>query len=248
MAPRDRKRRRRVPWWLLAILLCGLLVLWAIVSDEGYASIFVALSGGVATTLWVTFVAFALAALLGLLVALARTSRFRALEEVATFYTEVVRGMPVLVVLFYIAFVAAPWLVEAINVLLTPLIAAGGRPIQHPLAGFHLAGNPGPDDLLFGLHRRGVPGGDRVRTARPDRSGDVARSVTVGDLPPSSGAAGVAHHPAAARQRFRRHDQGFGTGLGAGRAGHHPNSARSTHPAPSGSSKPTMSWRSSTSP
>lgn len=130
MALRDRNRRRRTPWWLLAIILCGLLLLWALVSDQGYASIFAALSGGIVTTLWVTFVAFGLAAMLGLVVAMARTSRFRVLEEVATFYTEVVRGIPVLVVLFYIAFVAAPWLVDAINLLLTPFIAAGAQPFS----------------------------------------------------------------------------------------------------------------------
>src|SRR5690606_6843314 len=75
-------------------------------------------SRGVLTTLWVTFVAFALACLLGLLVALARTSRNRILREVATFYTELVRGIPVLVFLFYVAFVGAPWLVDTVNSLL----------------------------------------------------------------------------------------------------------------------------------
>ena len=58
-----------------------------------------------------TIVAFALAAALGLVVALGRVSRFRVLREVATFYVEIVRGIPVLVLLFYIAFVGAPQLV-----------------------------------------------------------------------------------------------------------------------------------------
>ena len=55
-----------------------------------------------------TVVAFALAAALGLLVALGRASRYRVLREVATFYVEIVRGIPVLVLLFYVAFVGAP--------------------------------------------------------------------------------------------------------------------------------------------
>ena len=90
-----------MPWWLLTIVLLGLLTLWAIVADHDYADIFAALSGGIATTLWVTFVAFFLALLLGLVVALARTARLRLLREMATFYIEIVRGIPVLVVLFY---------------------------------------------------------------------------------------------------------------------------------------------------
>ena len=39
---------------------------------------------------------------------LARTSAHRVLREIATFYVEIIRGVPILVFLFYIAFVAAP--------------------------------------------------------------------------------------------------------------------------------------------
>jgi polar amino acid transport system permease protein len=46
----------------------------------------------------------------------------RVLSEIATFYTEVVRGIPILVFLFYIAFVGAPMIVGAVNWLLTPAI------------------------------------------------------------------------------------------------------------------------------
>ena len=56
----------RFPWWLLAIALLGLVTLWAIVADEGYAEIFDTLRKGVVTTLWVTLVSFALASVLGL--------------------------------------------------------------------------------------------------------------------------------------------------------------------------------------
>lgn len=119
------RRRYQVPWWLLAIALLGLLTLWALVADQGYAQIFRALSGGVATTLWVTLVAFALACSLGLFIALARTSRLRVLREVSTFYVEIVRGIPMLVALFYVAFVGAPAIVDAVNWLIAPLVDWG---------------------------------------------------------------------------------------------------------------------------
>ncbi|MGN6099518.1 MAG: amino acid ABC transporter permease [Devosia sp.] len=114
-----------MPIWLLAIALLGLLALWALLTNADYATIFRALSGGIVTTLWVTAVAFLGAFLLGLLIALARTSGIRLLREIATFYVEIVRGIPMLVALFYIAFVGAPWLVETVNWLIGPLVSAG---------------------------------------------------------------------------------------------------------------------------
>jgi polar amino acid transport system permease protein len=47
------------------------------------------------------------------------------LRQLATFYVELIRGIPILVFLFYVAFVGAPWLVVAINFVLTPLVALG---------------------------------------------------------------------------------------------------------------------------
>jgi polar amino acid transport system permease protein len=117
--------RREFPFWLLAAALLAVLFLWLIAADGDYRIIFSALIRGVFVTLWVTLVAFALAATLGLLVALGRTSRSRLLREVATFYVEIVRGVPLLVFLFYIAFVGAPWIVEAVNFVISPLTQHG---------------------------------------------------------------------------------------------------------------------------
>ena len=114
--PTDRRRRlAEFPFWLLALALLGVLTLWFIATYGTYSQIFRALVAGVVTTLWVTLVAFVLAMLLGLLVAAARTSRFIVLRQLATFYTELVRGVPILVVLFYAAFVGAPAVIAAAN-------------------------------------------------------------------------------------------------------------------------------------
>jgi polar amino acid transport system permease protein len=103
----------------------AVLFLWLIVADSDYRVIFLALRHGVLVTLWVTVTAFALAAALGLVVALARTSRFRVLREIATFYVEIVRGIPALVLLFYVAFVGAPQLVVFWNWLFALPIGIG---------------------------------------------------------------------------------------------------------------------------
>jgi polar amino acid transport system permease protein len=114
-----------MPWWLLAVGLLFVLGFWAITADATYSDIFQKLSGGVLTTLWVTLLAFALATVLGLLIALARTSNIRVLREIATFYVEIIRGIPILVFLFYIAFVGAPALVGAFNWVMAPFIEMG---------------------------------------------------------------------------------------------------------------------------
>ena len=118
--PRKKSLLSAVPWWLLAIGLLFVLGFWAITNDASYSAIFRAVSGGVLTTIWVTLVAFFGATVIGLLVALARTSGNRLLREAATFYVEIIRGIPVLVFLFYVAFVGAPALIAAANWVLQP--------------------------------------------------------------------------------------------------------------------------------
>jgi polar amino acid transport system permease protein len=105
----------RLPWWLLTATLLGLVFIWQMVADEGYRTILSALLNGVGVTLFVSLIAFAFATLLGLVFALMRVSKRRVVREVATFYIEVVRGVPMLVLLFYIAFVGAPQLVAFVN-------------------------------------------------------------------------------------------------------------------------------------
>jgi polar amino acid transport system permease protein len=53
--------------------------------------------------------------IVGLLVALARVSHNRVVYETATFYVEIVRGVPMLVLLLYIAFVVAPAIILGLN-------------------------------------------------------------------------------------------------------------------------------------
>ncbi len=119
------RRRPDFPLWLLIIALGAVSLLWAIVSDAGYAAIFAMLARGVATTLWVSLVAFVLAAALGLVIAVMRTSRIYLVRQVAMVYIEVIRGIPVLVILFYMAFVGAPFIAEVVNFVLSPAIDAG---------------------------------------------------------------------------------------------------------------------------
>ena len=114
----------RAPYWLLAIIILGILGMWGIVSNANYSVIFDAATKGMLTTLLVSLAAYAASIILGLLLGLMRVSRLRVVREIATFYVEIIRGLPMLVVLYYIAFVGAPALVSAVNWLLGPAIRA----------------------------------------------------------------------------------------------------------------------------
>ena len=113
------------PWWLVALAVIAQSLAGVIVANDLYSQVFGVVLKGLWVTIFVTLVAFLLATMLGLGVALMALSESRALRQIARFYTEVIRGVPILVLLFYIAFVGAPALVAVINVAIGPLVAAG---------------------------------------------------------------------------------------------------------------------------
>ena len=107
------------PWWIVAIGLLFAATGFKIWSDTLYQQIFSIVSEGIGVTLYVTACAFAMASVIGLLAALAFKSHYNFIRQAARFYCEVVRGIPVLVLLFYMAFVASPALVAAANFVLS---------------------------------------------------------------------------------------------------------------------------------
>jgi polar amino acid transport system permease protein len=113
------------PWWLVALVVIGLALAAVIIANDVYAQVFRTVFNGVGITIFVTLVGFALATLLGLGIALLGLSDSVALRQIARFYVEVVRGIPMLVLLFYVAFVGAPAFVAAYNFLTAPLVNAG---------------------------------------------------------------------------------------------------------------------------
>jgi polar amino acid transport system permease protein len=132
MEPRSRShllplvdRLARLPYWLLAALLLAVLLLWGIANNQDYRIIFNAVRRGIGTTIYVSAIAYTLATVLGLLLSLLRVYRNRVTQEISSFYTEVMRGVPMLVLLYYISFVGAPALVNGLNWLGTPLIQGG---------------------------------------------------------------------------------------------------------------------------
>jgi polar amino acid transport system permease protein len=118
-------RLARLPYWLLAAILLAVVLFWKIASNDSDRVIFDAVRQGIWTTVYVSAIAYVLAIILGLLLSLLRVHRSRALQEVSSFFVEIVRGVPMLVLLYYISFVGAPALVHVLNWLAGPLIDAG---------------------------------------------------------------------------------------------------------------------------
>jgi len=113
------------PYWLIALLLISAAFVWLAIADGRYGLIFSTLAEGLWTTVYVAAIAYALAATLGLLLALASRSRSVWLSQSARFYIEVIRGLPALVILLYVTFVGAPSAVNAYQWVFEDAIASG---------------------------------------------------------------------------------------------------------------------------
>lgn len=104
----------RVPWWILILSVGGILALMVIFTSTDYTNIILLLSSGIYLTLYVTFFAYALALLIGLIAGLMRVSRNPVLYTLSTLYVEVIRGIPLLVQILYFFYVIAPTLADNI--------------------------------------------------------------------------------------------------------------------------------------
>ncbi|MCA3455614.1 MAG: amino acid ABC transporter permease [Rhodobacter sp.] len=103
------------PYWLLLLAGVGLYLFWLVVANELYAQVLRTLVKGIGITVFVTEVSFALASARGLELALAALSRSIMLRQIARVYVEVIRGIPIIVLLLYVAFVLAPAMVATWN-------------------------------------------------------------------------------------------------------------------------------------
>lgn len=122
-----------LPWWALLILLAAVLIVYFIYTSPTYQDAFFFLIQGVRLTILVSLVSFVFSLVLGLVLGLGRVSKNVVFYTLSTFYVEVVRGIPILVLLIYFAYVVTPLGVQLLNGLGTVIrnnLAFG------PLAGF----------------------------------------------------------------------------------------------------------------
>ncbi len=103
------------PWWAIVLAFAGIILIYLILASPNYHETFLYLSQGVLTTLRITFFSFLLATLLGLPTGLARLSKNTFLRNLATLYVEIARGIPLMVLIIYIAYALFPVIVSAIT-------------------------------------------------------------------------------------------------------------------------------------
>lgn len=121
------------PYWLVIVGITAAWLFWQVLADDQYAAVLHTLSKGVAVTVLVAVIAYFGACLLGLALAVGSLSRHIVIRQACRLYIEVMRGVPIIVLLLYVAFVLAPVLVAGWNLLAEPLGLGGLRTRDFPL-------------------------------------------------------------------------------------------------------------------
>jgi polar amino acid transport system permease protein len=106
---------KQLPWWALLLLLLGVALVYAIATVPNYTDAFYFIMPGLKVTVLVSVVAFAISLVIGLVMGLGRISSNPIVYNIATFYVEVVRGIPMIVIIIYVAYVLVPLVVSATN-------------------------------------------------------------------------------------------------------------------------------------
>lgn len=110
-----KKSLRDLPWWFFALVLIAIGVFVVISTNENYSDAFAFIKAGLTITIRTTLIAYSLAILFGLMAGLGRISKNVVINNLARLYVELIRGIPILVLIFFIAFVGVPVLVDLIN-------------------------------------------------------------------------------------------------------------------------------------
>jgi polar amino acid transport system permease protein len=104
-------------WWLLVIAVVGLIVFLVTAIPDPFGRALRFFRDGILTSILVTVVSFLLVAVLGLFGGLGRLSKNKIISTLATLYIEIVRGIPLMVQIFYWYF-AFPALLQRLGAML----------------------------------------------------------------------------------------------------------------------------------
>ena len=131
---RLRTRLATFPWWLVIVGLIMGLTLWLITQSPTYSEAFATIRTGMVVTLFITLISYSISLLIGLFTGLGRVSSSIVSQNIATLYVEVMRGIPMLVSIFFIALVLVPAVVDLLTLIGTKLLEAGVTGIGNGLA------------------------------------------------------------------------------------------------------------------
>jgi polar amino acid transport system permease protein len=103
------------PWWAIILAFAGIAITCVLIFNPKYNQAFIYLVQGVQVTLRVTVSAYLLATIIGLFVGLARVSKNVIVYNAATLYVEIIRGIPMIVLILYFAYAFIPLVVDGIH-------------------------------------------------------------------------------------------------------------------------------------
>jgi polar amino acid transport system permease protein len=106
-----------LPWWVLFVLLIGAFLIYNFATNATYQVILDYVSAGIQLTAIITISSFSLAIVIGLLTAFGQLSKNVIIRNIAQFYVQIVRGIPILVLIFYTALVIIPAVIGVLNAL-----------------------------------------------------------------------------------------------------------------------------------
>jgi len=131
---RLRTRLATFPWWLVIVGLIIGATLWLITKSPTYSEAFATIRTGMVVTLVITLISYTISLLIGLFTGLGRVSSNIVSQNIATLYVEVMRGIPMLVSIFFIALVLVPGIIEMLSFLGAKFTEAGLTGIGASLA------------------------------------------------------------------------------------------------------------------
>ncbi len=108
-------RLRSAPWWVLGIIIIAIIAAITIITIPSFRDAFLFIKAGLGVTIKTTLLAFLFALIVGLLTGLGRISNNTFFRNLATLYVEIIRGIPMLVLIFAIALVGVPAVVDGIH-------------------------------------------------------------------------------------------------------------------------------------
>ena len=168
---------RRFPYWLVGIAAILVWIAYLVITQERYQRAWDRIVPGIRLTIEVTFWAFLIALVFGMVLGLGRIARNVVIRNVAIFYIEFIRGVPILVLIFTIAYAVVPTVADALG-------------FERDERRFQVAGDHRARAHLRGLSRRGAAGRDRVDLEGSDRGRPRARDESRPDAAPHRVAAG----------------------------------------------------------
>jgi len=104
-----------IPWWAVILGIVGITIGWSVLTSEAYLKVLRFVIEGVKLTLQVTIISYMIGLIVGLIFGLMRVSDNPIFYAASTLYVEVMRGIPLLVIILYMGYVITPMLRDSTN-------------------------------------------------------------------------------------------------------------------------------------